>query len=282
MSDSAGGSRRSGRLRRSVEAALAVAVWMALGWSVAADANAYLLMGVPITVAFHLVIRRRRLHELWVRDAVRFSLDRWAALLAASFAITPVATLVWYGVRAPRVDWIRVVWLLAAAAGALGAGFTFRHLTRATLRSLLACLGTAGLIAVGLILAARSAGRFAAPLTVTAVLQGVRWVLLYLPVTFVLEEVFFRGALDAHVHQVGEPRGLASAVFVSALWGIWHLPIVEPGPSPALSIGGLVVTHVAIGIPLSIYWRRSGSLAVPGTTHAVINGVRNALLGGPV
>jgi hypothetical protein len=35
---------------------------------------------------------------------------------------------------------------------------------------------------------------------------------------------------------------------------------------------------VAIGIPLSQYYRRGGqNLAVPGITHAFVNAVRNAL-----
>jgi membrane protease YdiL (CAAX protease family) len=40
----------------------------------------------------------------------------------------------------------------------------------------------------------------------------------------------------------------------------------------------LVVFHVATGVPLTIGWRRSGNLAVPGIAHALIDAVRNALL----
>jgi membrane protease YdiL (CAAX protease family) len=36
-----------------------------------------------------------------------------------------------------------------------------------------------------------------------------------------------------------------------------------------------------MGIFLSIYWRRSGNLAVPGVTHAVSDSVRNVLVGVP-
>src|SRR5205814_1740534 len=52
--------------------------------------------------------------------------------------------------------------------------------------------------------------------------------LQYVPVVFVIEEVFFRGALDSYVHRVGEGTGWGSAVFVSALWGLWHLPLSFP------------------------------------------------------
>ena len=59
--------------------------------------------------------------------------------------------------------------------------------------------------------------------------------LLYFTVTFVLEEVAFRGALDSHIYQPptdGQRRGGSawlSAIFVSALWGIWHLPLLPTG-----------------------------------------------------
>jgi hypothetical protein len=38
-----------------------------------------------------------------------------------------------------------------------------------------------------------------------------------------------------------------------------------------------VVQHSIIGIPLAIYWRKSGNLAVPAFTHALIDGVRDGL-----
>ncbi len=47
----------------------------------------------------------------------------------------------------------------------------------------------------------------------------VEYSLLYFPATFLLEEVSFRGALDAHAHHDGERRGLLS--IISMLWGLW-------------------------------------------------------------
>ena len=255
---------------------------MALGWGLDAGVNEYLLLGVPITVAFQLWIRRRPLHTLWVRDADRFRLDRRALLLAAAVAVTPGVSLSRYLVGASRIDWVRVAWLLAAIVGAFGAGFAFRHFTRATLRSVFACAATAGVIGIVLMVAARNVSPEAPPLTGGRALTGLLWFLLYLPVSFVLEEVFFRGALDAHVHDVGESRGVASALFVSALWGLWHLPVAPLRASLPVTVAGLLFTHIVIGVPLSLYWRRSGNLAVSGTVHALINGVRNTLLAAPI
>jgi membrane protease YdiL (CAAX protease family) len=251
---------------------------MALGWVFRLDANAYLLLGVPITVAFQLGIRRRPLYTLWVRDAARFRLDRFALLLAASLAVAPIAALGSYVSGARQVDWIRVAWLAAALLGAFSGGFAFRRFTPTTLRHLASCMATAGVGGVVLALAARAASATPPPLGIASVWTGLRWLLLYLPVTFVLEEVFFRGAVDAHVHREGESRGLLAALFVSAVWGLWHLPLAPSRGPLAITAAGLVVVHSVIGIPLSIYWRRSGNLAVPGTVHALVNGFRNALL----
>jgi membrane protease YdiL (CAAX protease family) len=145
-------------------------------------------------------------------------------------------------------------------------------------RQLLACIATAGTLGVALTMATRLARPDAEPLTTRAVAIALMWFLLYLPVAFVLEEVFFRGAVDAHVHHPGEPRGIASAVIVSALWALWHLPIVPARQAVTATLAGLLAVHVAVGIPLSVYWRRSGNLAVPATTHAFIDAMRNALL----
>lgn len=244
---------------------------MALGWAIGADANTYLLLGVPITVAFQWGIARRPLHALWVRDAARFHLDGRAFALAAALAIVPAYRLV-TGIIQGRVDTVVAAWLACAMLGAFAAAYAFRHFVDHTFRVLVRCIVTAGAIGAAFMIAAwlASDGRRAPNPG-----AGLESLLMYLPVSFVLEEVFFRGALDAHVHLPGEARGWLTAMFVSALWGIWHLPVV---PNPAEAIPGLIIVHVAIGVPMSLCWRRSGNLAVPAVSHAVIDAVRNALL----
>ncbi len=96
-----------------------------------------------------------------------------------------------------------------------------------------------------------------------------------------IEEVWFRGVLDSHLHHPGESRGIASAICVSALWGLWHYPPTENPlgfPSFLKTVGELLLVHVLIGTFLSTYWRRSGNLFVTGSVHALIDAVRNALL----
>jgi membrane protease YdiL (CAAX protease family) len=117
-----------------------------------------------------------------------------------------------------------------------------------------------------------------APIDVLTVAGTVtRYLALYFPVTFVLEEVTFRGALDSHVHRAGEPRGWLSAVLVSVLWGLWHLPVSGGMPLPYLVLE-LVAWHTLVGVPLSLAWRRSGNLAGPAFAHAAIDAVRNGLM----
>jgi len=106
----------------------------------------------------------------------------------------------------------------------------------------------------------------------------VKWTAIYFPATFVIEEVAFRGALDSHVHYSGEGRGWQTAMFVSVLWALWHLPVTDGMPFPLLVLT-LVVWHCAIGVPLSLAWRRSGNLAGPAFAHAAIDAVRNGVLG---
>jgi membrane protease YdiL (CAAX protease family) len=100
--------------------------------------------------------------------------------------------------------------------------------------------------------------------------------LLYVPLVFVLEEVFFRGALDTYVRGADIANDRTSAVFVSVLWGLWHLPLVITtiGLSQVLMI---LTYHLIVGILMTFPWRLSGNLAVPGVTHALIDAIRDGL-----
>jgi membrane protease YdiL (CAAX protease family) len=109
--------------------------------------------------------------------------------------------------------------------------------------------------------------------------------LLYFAVTFMLEEVAFRGALDSHIYQPptdGERRGGSawlSAIFVSVLWGIWHLPALPTGTAAAFAaaIPALIMIHALVGVPLSFCWRASGTLVLPAAAHALIDSYRNCV-----
>ena len=262
------------RPRRLLEGFGFVAVWVALGYLFPLNDETYLLMGIPLTVGFQILVRRRPLRELWVREASHFSLDKCGLLMAAVLVATPA----YYGARAlPGAQWWLIGWYVAGFVGAVGAAFALRATSPvAMLRSaaLPIAVGAGGMAAVigGIHVAT------GAPVHVLAVVGTVvKYIAIYFPVTFVLEEVAFRGALDAHVHHEGEGRGWQSALFVSALWGLWHLPIAVGMPFPLL-IMVLLAVHCFIGIPLSFAWRRSRNLAGVAFAHSAIDAIRNAML----
>src|ERR687886_102203 len=114
-------------------------------------------------------------------------------------------------------------------------------------------------------------------------LVGAESLLLYVPALFLMEEVAFRGAIDSHVRHLGERHvggstvyGIASAFVVSVLWGLWHYPVI-PHTSVIQVLAQLLLLQVAVGPFLSLFWRRSGNLMVPGFVHATIDSIRNAL-----
>jgi hypothetical protein len=250
---------------------------MAAGFYFRVDANAYLLLGVPLTVAFQLAVARRRLSALWVRDAAK-GLDRWGWLLGLVLAVLPITLLVRAGGEAALA--VRA-WLLCATAGSVLAAFALRSQHRQALRH--AVLPAAAAVTIGVAIMSAAAVTMGHSVSVypEQALGFFRDLWLYFCVGFVLEEVTFRGLIDTHVHPDGSSAGThawVTALFVSALWGLWHLPIVASSWSSALRVlPGLLLVHVAIGIPLSLSWRRGGTLALPSLAHAIIDAYRNVV-----
>jgi membrane protease YdiL (CAAX protease family) len=252
-----------------------VAVWVAAGYLLPMSSNGYMLLGIPLTICFQLVVRRRPLRELFAADSPRFGLDRRGIVIAVTLALVP-------GYHAVRAlvgdDWATTGWYLAATAGAACAAFALRAASaRSVLRAaaLPVAVGAGGMVLVYGTLHIVTRAPLPAGAAVTAL---ATYTALYFPATFLMEEVAFRGALDAHVQHAGENRGWwLSAVYVSTLWGVWHLPVSHALPFP-LQLTELVVVHIVLGVPLSIAWRRSRNLAAPALAHAVNDAVRNAVM----
>lgn len=263
----------AGRRRRTAEGVGFIALWMTLGFTLSLNDGLYLLLGIPLTVCFQVVVRRRPLRELWAHDTARFSLDRRGRLLAGALIVTPAFFLI----RAvSERDWVWTAVMVTTCAGAGAAAFAIRATTLTqALRTALVPLvvGVGGMVlALGGVHLAQGV-----PLEPAAMLTTVlRYLLVFFPALFLLEEVVFRGALDAHVHHDGESRGFASALLVSAVWGLWHLPM-NHGPV-LVTLVSLLAVHCLVGIPLSFAWRRTHNLAGPALAHAAIDAVRNALL----
>jgi membrane protease YdiL (CAAX protease family) len=97
---------------------------------------------------------------------------------------------------------------------------------------------------------------------------------------FVVEELVFRGAIDTYLAPVsGDPsRRWMSTVFVSSLWGLWHLPYNHPTAHEIpLTVAIVVFACNLVGVPLSFCWRRSGTLVLPAAAHALIDCYRNMI-----
>jgi membrane protease YdiL (CAAX protease family) len=168
---------------------------------------------------------------------------------------------------------------VAAAVGAIPAAYALRNFQRMTLRPLLLCLAMPGALGVAMMIAGGIvSGNFVHRLLLERLTIGIDSLLLYVPLVFVFEEVSFRGAFDSHLQYRDEAGGWASAIWLSVLWGLWHVPVTRTmAPLPGLIVNNVIVCCV-IGVPFSFFWRRSGNLFVTGWTHAVVDAVRNSFL----
>ncbi|HUA68307.1 MAG TPA: CPBP family intramembrane glutamic endopeptidase [Candidatus Saccharimonadales bacterium] len=278
-------SLQSSQLVRSVQAVVFVGIWMAIGWLFHLDANSYLVAGVPLVIMFQVLARKKPLVTLWIRNAERFRLNSLGIILGLGLAVLPTVRMIqtfqltsWPS-HAPEI-----LWYVCCIVGAFGAAFAFCHFIKQTWKELGFCMLTAGVIGSGTMLlgAITRYVMLHKPIVVNGAMavMGVQSFLLYVPVCFVLEEVVFRGAIDSHVFQPGDKGQWWTAFFVSTLWGWWHLPIT--GANGISRLIALIVVlpciHIAVGVFLSLSWRRSGNLAVSATVHAFIDAVRNMLM----
>jgi membrane protease YdiL (CAAX protease family) len=173
-------------------------------------------------------------------------------------------------------DPARVGYGLAGMVGAVGAVYALRAMDRDAVCSTIRTTLIAGAVLVGIMVAYRLAsggfhGHFAA-----AVITVVISLATYLPVVFVMEEVLFRGLLDPYLHGSTPGHDRVSALSGSALWGLWHLPVAFVALG-VLTIPYLVIVHTTMGYFMVTAWRRTGNLAAPGVSHAVIDSLRNAV-----
>ena len=262
-----------------IHALLFVVVYVALGYLLKLDANVYLLIGIPLAIVFQLFVRKQPLYKLWVRDSSDFRFGKLGVALALVFVIEPIRQIVVMCMHG-KPDAVVIIYLSVAIVGAFAAGFGFSRFNRKVFKQLLLCVLIAGGIGIGLMLLTAFATSIAKgePMHFNFK-KGISSLLIYIPVCFVMEEVVFRGMLDTHVNPQQNPKDILSALFVSVLWGLWHLPTYH-GSAANLPLVATtyIIVHSLVGVPLSIFWRRSGNLGTTAFTHAFIDAIRNALL----
>jgi membrane protease YdiL (CAAX protease family) len=267
--------------RRYFYCAVFVAVWMACGWFFRLSVNGYQLLGVPLVLFYQLIVARRPIPQLWVRDTKHFRIDWKGCVIAVGLAWVPCFVF-WRAFTAGRSP-ATLLLVFCAIAGAVPAAFALR---RQRLKLIFSGLpGFAIAIAIGcgtFVVQAHGSGRSSgvAPDQLANLLLQF---LLMFPLCFIVEEVIFRGALDTDLSPSStlKWRAWGSAIFVSALWGLWHLPTYStrnPMEIAALIPGRLLV-HILVGVPLSFCWRKSGTLALPAAAHALVDAYRNVIGG---
>ena len=180
-------------------------LWIGTGLALDLDGRLYIALGIPFVIAFQLVVRRRPLRDLWVRDGDSFRLDRRGRRIAAVLVIYPVIAMAIFLLQS---QWLNAMMAGCAVPGAFAAAYALRRqdtrLWHPALRAaLLATVIGLGWM-VALIVPAIDADAYPRWASWS---RGLHSLLLYLPVAFVLEEVAFRGAVDAHVHRPGESWG---------------------------------------------------------------------------
>jgi len=278
--------RSTSRLRRCLEATALVAVVIGIGLAFDMAIFAYVAMSFPAAVGFQLWVRRRPLQEMWVRRGPALSRSTLIPWLAALFAIPPLISLITQGESSSQV-----IWTLVVIAGAIPASYVVRQWGPDTLRYVVLCLATGGLVGALLLTLneiveivddfARAKSDFL-PVGESDLLAFAKSFVVLWPGYYVIEEVLFRGVIDSHVQHEGERRWLLSAIFVSLLWGAWHLPVIletSPGASAAVVLANMFVLQGLVGPFLSHWWRRSGNLLVPAVTHDFLDSLRNATEG---
>ena len=160
--------------------------------------------------------------------------------------------------------------------GAVGAVYALRAMDREGMRATIrATLISGGVLVAIMVVYRLASGGFNGNLA-PAVMGAAVSAATYLPAVFVVEEVFFRGLIDPYLHGSTTEPDRASALYGSALWGIWHLPVAFVALG-IFTIPYLVLVHTVIGYFLVTSWRRTGNLAAPGVAHAVIDGLRNGV-----
>jgi hypothetical protein len=267
--------------RRILVAALVIALWVIAGAAMHLGPAAYLLLGVPLMLGFQWRVARRSIWNAWVARGERPPLDGPALAIAALAAAVPAWTLAAPHLGAASPVALSPTWAMTSIAGAFIAGQAIRSQRRdALVRALPATL--AALAAMALLFSLHALQQHRSPLPArldaATLLPAFASAIIYFDVSFIVEEVAFRGVLDPYL--LGDERGpnaaLASAVVGSALWGAWHLPIVfAPGTVQPLAMARVILGHAGIGLLLCLAVRRAGTLVPGAAAHALGDAFRD-------
>src|SRR5688572_3165494 len=103
------------RLARAAVATLVIGGYVAIGFAFGLSANGYLLLGIPITIAFQVLVARRPLRALWLREAPAMRVT-WRLVMAVIVVAVAPAIIGIGGTR--HSDPVLATYGLAAMIGA--------------------------------------------------------------------------------------------------------------------------------------------------------------------
>lgn len=261
-------------LRRYAECMALVFLWMACGFYFHLGVAGYQTLGIAFVIVFQLAVARRPLAQLWVREADRFRLDGKTWAVATGLFVASAALLL---LRRGTVGASNLAPLFVAllAVGAIPAAFALRSQRAGKLRAALPfmLIAIAGRLVWRVGWAPTWAGDLAFPLAKLP--DFFADALAEFIAGFVIEEVAFRGALDGHLAaaSAGRLHAWSSAIFVSMLWSVWHLPVTHPHAKNFWPLFADIGLFGAIlwGPMLAFCARRSRTLVPSAAIHAAGN-----------
>jgi uncharacterized membrane protein YeaQ/YmgE (transglycosylase-associated protein family) len=218
--------------------------------------------------------------DLWVRDGSNLSLSAVNLWLALPLAIVPLYHLIAGVAKGQGIGVILNA--IAAIVGAGAAAYALAQFEQQKWIYLGLCVATASLI--GTLLTVDAAWHDASAVHPTGVrlrpnaLFSIESLLHYVPALFMIEEVAFRGAIDAHVRHPGGRRslpstiyGIVSAILVSVLLGSG---IIRLCPKRVCAAAGDPGRDGTVPLPLLAQVREPHGARF---AHALSDSVRNAL-----
>lgn len=257
---------------RYMQTILFMVVYISLGFLLRLEAVSYLLLGIPLTLVFQLFIVRQPLHKIWLRDKEKFRLNKLGWTITLCFIAFPIYKTIELASQ-DKLTLLNLGYYSAASLGAFGAGYCYSNFTKKTAKDFLLCFGIIAVLRISFYFFPFIIGKHEFN---PDYFRGIKSLLTYIPVAFIVEEVIFRGMLDTYIHQSKKTKGLWSALFISCIWGLWHLPLSTDGENPIRFV--LPSLTISLwGIVLSIFWRRTGNLAVPGFSHAFADAIRDSV-----
>lgn len=262
-------------IRRYLECAIFVLLWMAAQVYLRLSPIEDQLIGIPLIVIFQLAVARRPLAQLWAFDAVKFRWRETRTWLITAGLVLGCGIPLWLG-RAHATAGLtpRLGLFLLVVAASLPTALALREQRARDLRRAMPWL----LAAIVFRLAWRWA--WSGQVTLIAADKWLDFLTIWwceAVALFLVDEVAFRGAIDPYLAAAatGKFHAICSAVFGSILWAVWHLPAYNPG---ARSLGALwagltpfYLSVVVAGVLLVFAARRGRTLVGSAMAHALGN-----------